>query len=95
LPQRQAHNRRGLIHGLKPKRTARSPEVGEQVVLSRLHTAGVSAFSSTLPAPVPLDCAVDFVFVLVLRDPARNHHVANVSAFRSCYLTSTPFQKAT
>jgi hypothetical protein len=56
---------------------------------------GFPAFSSTLPAPVPLDYAVDFIFVLVLRDPTRNHHLAPVSAFRSRYLTSTPFQKAT
>src|SRR4051794_39353304 len=43
-------------------------------------------FSSTLPAPVLLDYVIDFVFVLVLRDPARNHHVAHVWACRSVLL---------
>jgi hypothetical protein len=56
---------------------------------------GFPAFSSTLPAPVPLDYAVDFIFVLVLCDSTRNHHLVPASAFRSRYLTSTPFQKAT
>jgi hypothetical protein len=42
LPRRQARNRRRLIHGLKPKRTARSLKVGEEVVLGLFHAAGVS-----------------------------------------------------
>src|SRR4029453_13069843 len=32
----------GPVQARKPKRTARSPEVGEKVVLSGLHAAGVS-----------------------------------------------------
>jgi hypothetical protein len=60
--------------------------VGDEVAVGRLAPA--------LGHELPQD-GLDFDFVLVLRDPARNHHVAHVSAFRSRYLTSTPFQKAT
>src|SRR5215475_12096107 len=94
LPRRQARDRRRLIYGLKPKRTARSPEVGEQVVLSRLHATGVSRL--LLHAASTRSARLRGRFRLCARlARARNHHVADVSAFCSSYLTSTPFQKAT
>jgi len=53
---------------------ARHGLVGDEVAVARLAPLGHE---------LPQD-GLDFVFVLVWRDPARNHHVAYVSAFRSC-----------